>query len=109
MMSNVLHQKLAAGSWSDLSLMAQMANIGSEVGRAAKAQYTDKKRFKNAADRALDLFDLTLKDARWRGRRLEIARARELFCAAIMNDDSYVTSLRDLEHYFMQFAAAIRH
>jgi len=37
-----------------------------------------------AFDRALERLDLTLADGRWRGRRKEIARARELLCDAAL-------------------------
>jgi hypothetical protein len=59
-------------------------------------------------NRALDLFDLTLADPRWRGRYIEIARARELFCAAALGDNEYKTTLADLEAYFLPFAIAAR-
>jgi hypothetical protein len=88
--------------------MEQLANIGSEVGRARRHEKTDEARFRDASDRALDLFDLTLEDPRWKGRRREIARARELFCAALSGRSDYRTSLSDLERYFMPFAAAVR-
>ena len=102
-----LHASLALGRWSQLSFMEQMGNIGSEVGRACNAQNTNSERFDGAVNRALDLFDMTLTDERWRGRRFELARARELFCAASLGQDEYKTSLADLERYFMQFATAV--
>ena len=102
-----IHKKLAAGRWFQLSFAEQMGNIGSEVGRACLAQNNNLVRFDGAVLRALDLFDLTLADERWRGRRFELARARELFCAASLGQDMYETSLADLERYFMQFAMAI--
>ena len=102
-----LHKNLAAGRWGQLSFAEQMANIGSEVGRACLTQHTHRERFNGAVDRALDLFDLTLADERWRGRRFELSRARELFCAASIGQDEYKTSLADLERYFMQFAFAV--
>lgn len=86
--------------------MEQMGNIGSEVGRARLAQNNNAVRFDGAIKRALDLFDLTLADDRWRGRRFELARARELFCAASIGQEEYNTSLADLDRYFMQFATA---
>mgnify|MGYP001597739989 FL=1 len=92
--------------WAQLSLMEQMGNIGSEVGRTRSARESHPERFQGAFYRALDLFDRTLADERWRGRRFELARARELFCAASMGQDMYHTSLADLERYFMQFATA---
>ncbi|MFH0852850.1 MAG: hypothetical protein V1853_00370 [bacterium] len=109
-MADFLHKDLADGRWFTLSLIEQMANIGSEVSRAAKWKDKDKNIFKGAFERALDLFDLTLEDVRWIGRRFEIARARELFCAAALDADEakeYKTTLSDLDRYFYHFAFAV--
>jgi hypothetical protein len=97
------HKEAAAGRWFEFSLLEQMANIGSEVGRAARGD-------KKAVDRALELFDLTLSDPRWiqQKRLREIARARELFCSAAQGEDIYHTSLQDLELYFYSFMIAAR-
>ena len=103
-----LHKNLAAGRWFKLSLMEQLGNIGSEVSRARRAQNINRERFQNAIDRALELFDLTLSDLRWRGRLKEIGRAREVFCDAISGGQEYNSSLIDLEKYFDQFALAAR-
>jgi len=105
-MANFIHQELAAGKWFALSLIEQLAHIGSEVGRARKWQGQDENSFNGAVDRALDLFDLTLVDSRWKGRHKEIARARELFCAAALGEIEYQTSLADLDSYFSTFAMA---
>lgn len=98
---------LASGRWHELSLVEQLANIGSEVGRAARAR-GDQERFDNAVGRALDLFDLTISDPRWRKRLKEITRARELFCAAVLGDTEFQTTLEDLDRYFYYFAYAAR-
>jgi hypothetical protein len=56
-------------------LLEQMANFCSEVGRATQARKRgDEQRLAGALDRALELFDLTVIDERWAGRRREIAR-----------------------------------
>lgn len=101
------HQSLAAGKWFTLSLVEQLGNIGSEVGRAMRAR-GDEKRFEGAVARALELFDLTLSDPRWRKRLKELARARELFCDAVYGGSTYGTSLEDLDRYFYYFAVAAR-
>lgn len=107
-MPEFIHKELAAGRWFELSLAEQLGNIGSEVSRAQKWQGKDEKLFQNAVDRALDLFDLTLSDLRWKGRRWEIARAREVFCDAIYGGKLYKSSLQDLSRYFDKFAFAAR-
>src|SRR3989344_619789 len=103
-----IHKELAAGRWFELSFNDQMGNIGSEVGRARKWRGKDEKIFQGAVERALDLFDLTLEDGRWKGRWHEIARSREVFVDAVFGGKEYKSSLEDLEKYFMQFALAAR-
>lgn len=102
------HKNLAAGRWFELSLVEQLGNIGSEISRAARWQNKDDKLFWGAVERALELFDLTLADPRWRGRRWEIARAREVFCDAVYGGKLYKSSFNDLVRYFDQFAFAAR-
>lgn len=98
------HKKLASGRWQKLSLVEQLGNIGSEVGRAQQWRNKDEKLYNGAIKRALELFDLTLADPRWKGRLFEIARSREVFCDAITGGKEYKTSFKDLEKYFFYFA-----
>ncbi|OHA67287.1 MAG: hypothetical protein A3C82_00030 [Candidatus Wildermuthbacteria bacterium RIFCSPHIGHO2_02_FULL_47_12] len=104
----VYHAESNRGPWSKLSLAEQLGNVGSEVGRAAFFQNKDEARFRVCVDRALELFDMTMEDARWRGRLFEIARARELFCQAAAGENEYDTTLRDLERYLLPFAIEAR-
>ena len=105
---NFKHKELAAGRWQKFSLMEQLGNIGGEVSRALNWKDKDEKIFWGAVERALDLFDLTLEDPRWIGRRWEIARAREVFCDTVYDGNLYKSSLEDLKKYFDQFAFAAR-
>jgi hypothetical protein len=69
-MTTTVHTGLAAGRWVELTLAEQLGNIGSEVGRALRARASGQPARRDAAlDRALELFDLTLADARWATRR----------------------------------------
>lgn len=103
------HPGLSEERWHQLSLDAQLANIGSEVGRAARSRsHPDEERFRNALDRALALFDLTLADDRWRGRRREIARAREIVCDFLVGDNEAGSTAESLDAYFTPFAVAAR-
>jgi hypothetical protein len=107
-MNAFLHKDLADGRWHTMTLCEQMGNIGSEVSRASRAQGKDERRFENAVTRALELFDFTLSDLRWRGRLKEIGRARDVFCDAISGGKEYGSSLPDLQPYFDHFAFAAR-
>jgi hypothetical protein len=103
------HASLAAGRWHELTLMEQLGNIGSEVGRAtrAKSQGNDQ-RLAGALDRALELFDLTLGDNRWRDRFREVARAREIVCDFLVGDNEYGSTAESIDRYFLPFAMAAR-
>ena len=104
----MIHQDLAAGHWQALTLCEQMGNIGSEVSRARLAQGRDAAGFDAAMARALELFDLTVADPRWRRGLREILRSREVFCDAALGGREYGASLADLELYFDEFAFAAR-
>jgi hypothetical protein len=107
-MTGPAHRDLAAGRWRQLSLAEQLANVGSEVGRAHRWQGRDERLAATAFERALELLDLTLADPRWRDRLREIARARELLCDAADGGREYRTTLEDLDRYFLAFAVAAR-
>ncbi len=108
-MSTLMHKGLADGKWGELTLMEQLANIGSEVGRAARAKSLGNEgRLAGALDRGLELFDLTLADARWAGRRREIARAREIVCDFLVGANVHGSSPGSLDGYFRPFMVAAR-
>ena len=100
----------SAGRWSQLSLVEQLANVGSEVERAIRARERGQEpRLEHALARALELFDLTAADERWRGpRRREVLRAREEFCRIFHGTDVPPGSARGLSSYFLAFAVAAR-
>jgi hypothetical protein len=100
----------AALRWDSFSLMEQLAHVGSEVERAIRAHETrNAARFNGALARALELFDLTAADERWRGpRRREILRAREEFCRLFFDPDVSAGSAAGLRRYFLAFAVAAR-
>ena len=106
-----LHASLAAGRWAELSLIEQLANVGSEVERTLRAHDAGRiDRRDHALARALELFDLTAVDPRWRGlRRREILRARECFCGALFAEPPDPADAAFLRKYFLQFATAARH
>jgi hypothetical protein len=104
------HAGLAAGRWATLSLAEQLANVGSEVQRAIHAWEAQRSnRFDRALARALDLFDLTARDDRWRGpRRREVLRAREEFCRLFFDEHCPPGAARTLNEYFLRFAVLAR-
>ena len=103
-----VHANLAAGRWQSLSLTEQLANVGSDVARASRWQGKDPQRCEQAFLRALELLDLSIMDDRWRGRRKELLRARELLCGAMLGGAVYGSDLASLDRYFFHFAVAAR-
>jgi len=95
-------------TWSRFTLMEQLGNIASEVGRAAKWHDKDVQRFDTAVEQALVLIDLTQRDPRWKGRLRELAIAKEAFADAVLGGEEYGSTLPDIERYFMQYALAAR-
>ena len=89
--------------WAGLSLLEQMGNISSEVGRAVKSRENLARR-DGAIKRALDMFSATA--TCHSGLRLrEILRARDEFLR-LFYDDS--TDFSEIERYFNYFAFAAR-
>jgi hypothetical protein len=105
----LIHSETAR-RWHTLTLMEQMAHVGSEVERAIRAYDANNRvRFDGALARALELFDLTATDERWRGPRCrEILRAREEFCRLFFDANVPPNSASGLRRYFLAFAMAAR-
>jgi len=109
-MSRTIHKQAASGTWSRFELVEQLGNVGSEVDRTIRAWNAGKtRRFDNALDRALELFDLTANDPRWHGHRCqEVLRAREEFCRLFFDPDVPPDSAAGLRRYFFGFGYAAR-
>jgi len=102
------HAGLAAGKWNTMSLVEQLGNVGSEVGRVSRWQKKDPQACEKAFSRALELLDLTIQDPRWEGRRKELTRVREFLCDAMLGGSVYGSDFVDLDRYFYHFAVAAR-
>ena len=105
----VQHKELAAGRWFELSLMEQLANVGSEVER--KISWRKKNNFEYsrlAFERALELLDLTVSDAKNIHRLREILRAREALTDYFVCDNSYNSNDEQWKKYFFEFNYAAR-
>jgi len=103
-----IHQEQALGAWHKRSLVDQLANVGSEVGRMRKWQGRNPAMCEGAFVRALELLDLTIRDPRWKGRRKELTRARTFLCDAMGGGKEYRSTIEDLDRYFLAFAVAAR-
>jgi hypothetical protein len=106
---SLAHRELAAGRWNELSLLEQLGNVGSEVERARKWREKNNPDYcLRAADRALELLDLTLACPQHRFRLKEIARAREVLVDFFYGENQYRSSGEQLSRYFLPFAVAAR-
>lgn len=103
------HKELASGRWFRLSLIEQMANIGSEIERALgwqaknNADYSDKAFF-----RALELIDLTLEDTKNKHRLRELTRTREAAVDFFKNGNEFRSTEKSWRGYFLPFTYAAR-
>lgn len=105
------HKELAAGRWFSLSLVEQLANVGSDVIRTIKWKNKDNMDFsKKAFERALELLDLTVTDPKNRYRLKELLRAREALVDYFIFDNQYSSTDKLWEKYFYHFnyAAALK-
>ncbi len=131
------HRELAEGRWNALSLVEQLANVGSEVERVLRWQEKGNTDYAmKAMDRALELFELTLacpeisrnqeltqggepsraekRDGSEPGsfentaRLREVARAREVVLDFVFGENAYGSTADSLRRYFYAFGVAAR-
>lgn len=106
---NYEHRNLAAGRWRQLSFFEQMANIGSEVERALDWQAKNNTDYcRKAAERALELMDLTLECIKGFPRLKELARVREAFADYFFATNIYMSTAEFFRKYFLSFSYAAR-
>jgi len=103
------HRELAAGRWFELSLVEQLGNVGSEVERALNWQQRGNDESRTmAVERALELLDLTIADARNLRRLKELTRVREVLIDYFYADNRFGSSPARWRTYFRAFAKAAR-
>lgn len=102
-----MHKDLKEGRWSRMSLIEQMANIGSEVIRALNWKKKGNEKYAQEANaRALELFDLTLNNTGYKTSLKEIARARELWLDFFLGENQYSQTANMWENYFFALTYA---
>lgn len=106
-----LHAELAAGRWQALSLVEQLANIGSEVERALNWSTKGRPAYsRNALERALELLDLTIADPKHRARSgclKELARLREVLLDYFVGENEFGSSDAGWRKYFHPYGMAV--
>ena len=103
------HKNLAAGRWTQLSFIEQMANIGSEVERALNWQVKHNQAYcRQAFERSLELMDLTLDSVKGFPRLKELARLREGLVEYFSGTNQFKFTENSLRKYFSNFLYACR-
>jgi len=105
---NYKHKQLAASRWQKLNFFEQMANIGSEVLRTISWRSKNKEYSKMAFERALELLDLTIADAKNVKRLRELVRLREVLVDYFCFDNQFSSSDKLWQNYFYPFNFAVR-
>ena len=106
----VQHKELAKGRWNELPFFDQMANVGSEVGRAINWRNKKKVEYSRLSfERALELMDLTISDAKNIKRLRELTRARESLVDYFAGKNVYGSSDSTWNNYFYGFNYAARY
>jgi len=103
------HRDLAAGRWSRLTFLEQMANVGSEVERALQWRAKQHEPYaQRAFERALELLDLTLAGVRTWPHLKELARVREALVDFFAGSNLHQSTDASWRRYFLAFAYAAR-
>ena len=104
-----IHKNLAQGGWFEMSLSAQLGNVGSEVGRAANWQKKGNMESRDKAlDRAFELLDLTISGIKNGNELKELCRTREVLADVFYGDNVYHDSPEGMEKYFYHYALEAR-
>lgn len=104
----IMHKNLANGRWFELSLVEQLSNVGSEVGRTINWKKKNNIEFSQKAfERALELLDLTIMDPKNRKRLKEVLRVREFLVDHFMCHSQYGYTDESWERYFYYFAYVV--
>ena len=94
--------------WNKLTLVEQMANIGSEVSRTINWKDKNKSDTQKSFYRALELIELTQTDSKNKNRLKEISRVKEMLVDWYLGNPLYKSTDQDWQRYFLQFNLAAR-
>ena len=95
--------------WQKLTFFEQVANIGSEVERAINWREKKNQEYSWLAfERALELLDLTIDDAKNKKRLRELFRLREVLVDYFCFSNSFLSSDALWHNYFHPFNWAAR-
>lgn len=107
----IVHKTALSDRWLTLSLIEQLANVGTDIERTIQwKKRGDLEASRQAFERALELLDHTITDPKNRKRLKEIVRAREMLVDYFVYDNEYRSTAESWQSYFYAFnyAAAIQ-
>lgn len=108
-MITLQHTNLEKGRWFELSLIEQLANIGSEVIRTINWKNKGNQKYSEMAfERALELIYLTVVDVKNRHHLREITRTRECLIDYFTGSNIYNSNDEIWQKYFFAFNYAAR-
>jgi hypothetical protein len=103
------HKELASGRWQKLKFVEQMANIGSEVERTINWRKKNNAEYSRLAfERALELIDLTVNSTNNIPKLRELLRLREALSDYFVFDNTYKSTDKLWQNYFLAFNYAAR-
>lgn len=103
------HSELANGQWERLPLKEQLANVGSDVGRALRWRGKSRPDYSQSAfERSLELLSLSIDDRKNRDRLNELTRLYELLVDYFVGENEYHSTPANFERYFHAFNVATR-
>jgi len=101
---SVVHKHLAAGRWQEMSLVEQLANVGSEVERAIKWKNKGNKEISQRAFlRGIELLDLSKRCNRDEVKLKELCRLKEVLVDFFIGDNTYGSTDELWRRYFYAF------
>ncbi|TET05836.1 hypothetical protein E3J79_04135 [Candidatus Dependentiae bacterium] len=107
----IIHTHLSSGRWFELSLIEQLANVGTDIERTIQWKKKGNVKYsRKAFERALELLDLTIADQKNKKRFKELLRVREALADYFIFDNKYSSTDESWHTYFFCFnyAAAVR-
>ncbi|OGX50521.1 MAG: hypothetical protein A2306_07260 [Omnitrophica WOR_2 bacterium RIFOXYB2_FULL_38_16] len=105
----VQHKDLSQERWSEMTICEQMANIGSEVGRALNWKKKNNEEYaQKALLRALELLSLTIGSVNTLPRYKELTRLKEAILDYFYGDNEFSSTEELWRKYFDHFNYAAR-
>ena len=104
MQENIYHKELSAGKWFSFSLSLQLADVGSEIGRAINWRNKNNLELSQGAfERGLELLDLTILDIKNRKQLRELLLLREFLADYFCFGNTYKSTEAQWNNYFISF------